>query len=333
VGQVSYVGRVPLDEAWAGFVDDAAIFPPGDAPLNDATAAYTARTVADGRELVGTFVLKDTDLPLVRGFGAPLSVVVTGGAGQLAGPVGLCAKLGLNLAGLEIALRDLDDLAGNVQRVVAALREVETDVPVYFELPHVGNTSSWFAAADEVAAAELRLKFRTGGTDAAAFSAAHALARWIDAALDRESPFKCTAGLHNALRHTDPDTGFEHLGFLNVMVATRMLFDGATVDEAVVVLEQRGVPFSSRLRRSSTWPAPAAGSHRSAPARSPSHSPTSGAWASSVAEVPRGWEVRTAHRACRDAGRVRSHHAFRGSQECRSLSSVGTRRRHAARPV
>jgi hypothetical protein len=229
---------VPLDDAWARLVDDAAIFPPGDAPLHDATAAYGARSAEDGAELVGTFVLKDTDLPLVRGFGGPLSVVVTGGAGQLAGPVGLCAKLGLDLAGLEIALRDLDDLAGNAQRVVAALREVETDVPVFVELPHVGNTSSWLAAADEVAAAELRLKFRTGGLEAAAFPAAHALARWIDAALDRETPFKCTAGLHNAVRHTGDD-GFEHHGFLNVLVVTRLLFDGAGVDDAVAVLEER----------------------------------------------------------------------------------------------
>jgi len=227
-----------LPDAWARIVDDAAVFPPGDKPLHEATATYAARPAEDGAELVGSFVLKDTDLPLVRGFGGPLSVVVTGGAGQLAGPVGLCAKLGLELAGLEIAVRDLDDPAGNVRRVVTALREIETDAPVYVELPHVGNSSSWFAAADEVAAAELRLKFRTGGLETQAFPAAHALARWIDAALDRETPFKCTAGLHNAVRHTGED-GFEHHGFLNVLVATRMLFDGASVDHAVVVLEQR----------------------------------------------------------------------------------------------
>jgi len=229
---------VPLDEAWAGLVDDAAIFPPGDAPLHEATAAYGARTPDEGSELVGSFVLRDTDLPLVRGVAMPLSVVVTGGAGQLAGPVGLTSKLGMNLAGLEIALQDHDDLAANAQRVVAALGDVETEVPVYVELPHVGSTASWFAAADVVAAAELRLKFRTGGLHAEAFPSAHALARWIDAALDRETPFKCTAGLHHAVRHTS-DEGFEHHGFLNVLVATRLLFDGASVDKAVTVLEQR----------------------------------------------------------------------------------------------
>jgi hypothetical protein len=237
-----------LEPAWVGLVDDAAIFPPGDAPLHEATAAYAARTAEDDAGLVGTFVLRDSDLPLVRGFGGPLSVVVTGGAGQLAGPAGLCGRLGLDLAGLEIALRDLDDLPGNARRVSAAVDDARAagtlgeDVPVYVELPHVAGTGGWLAAADEVAASGLRLKFRTGGLDPDAFPAPHALARWIDAALDRETPFKCTAGLHHAVRHTTTegfDRPVDQHGFVNVLAATRLLFDGAGVPAAVEVLEQR----------------------------------------------------------------------------------------------
>ena len=238
---------MPLDSAvpgaWARLIDDAAIFPPGDAPLHEATAAFAARTAEDGAGLVGTFVLRDTDLPLVRGFAAPLSVVCTGGAGQIAGPAGLCTRLGLDLAGMEVALRDLDDLAGNARRVVAAVDAARgegllgDDVPVHVELPYVSGTTSWLAAADEVAAAELRLKFRTGGLDAEAFPSARTLAGWVDAALDRETSFKCTAGLHNAVRHRGAD-GFEHHGFLNVLVATRRAFDGASPEEVVEILEQ-----------------------------------------------------------------------------------------------
>ena len=224
--------------AWAAIVDDAAIFPPGDAPLHEATAAYGARSAEDGAELVGTFVLRDTDLPLVRGFGGPLSVVVTGGAGQLAGPAGLCAKLGLSLAGLEIAVRDLDDPAGAARRIVAAVGDLAVDVPVFVELPPTPAEHGWLAAADVVAQSELRLKFRTGGLDAAAYPTAATLAGWIDAALDRETPFKCTAGLHRAVRHT-ADDGFEHHGFVNVLVATRLLFDGVGTEPAVEALEQR----------------------------------------------------------------------------------------------
>lgn len=241
-----------LEPVWSGLIDDAAIFPPGDAPLPDATAAYAARSPEDGADLVGTFVLRDTDLPDVRGFDAPLSVVVTGGAGQVAGPAGLCGRLGLTLAGLEIALRDLDDLPGNARRVVAAVDAARTegalaeDVPVYVELPHVPSTAGWMAAADEVAAAELRLKFRTGGPSAADHPHAHALARWIDAALDRETPFKCTAGLHHAVRHTSPE-GFEQHGFLNVLAATQLAFDGGSLDDVVATLESRdGAALAAR---------------------------------------------------------------------------------------
>ncbi|WP_435746707.1 hypothetical protein [Nocardioides sp. SYSU DS0663] len=231
---------------WTGLVDDAAIFPPGDAELAPAARAYDERA-GEAAELVGSFVVRDTDLPaLPAGFSGPVSVVVGGGAGQLAGPAALCAKRGLTLAGLEVALRDLDDLAGNARRVVAAVDAARAEgvlaeeVPVLVELPPEQPTYSWLAAADEVAAAELRLKLRTGGTEAHQFPDAPTLAAWIDAALDRETPFKCTAGLHRARRHTGED-GFEHHGFLNVLAATRRAFDGAAADEVVATLEDRAL--------------------------------------------------------------------------------------------
>jgi hypothetical protein len=252
-----------LDPTWLGLVDDAAIFPPGDAPLHEATAAFTSRREEWFAGFVGSFVLRDTDLPLVRGFGGPLSVVVTGGAGQVAGPVGLAKRLGLEIAGIEIALRDPADLPGNARRVVATVDEVRgelgDEVPVHVELPQAEPTAGWLAAADEVAAAELRLKFRTGGTEAHAFPSAPALAAWIDAALDRETPFKCTAGLHGALRHRDKATGFEHHGFLNVLVATRHAFDGASRDDVVGILEQQdmgtmiGLAFDTDLYGGRRW--------------------------------------------------------------------------------
>ena len=54
--------------------------------------------------------------------GAPLrlAIVVTGGAGAIEGALRLAARGGHEVAGVEIALRDLDDLAGNARRVAAA---------------------------------------------------------------------------------------------------------------------------------------------------------------------------------------------------------------------
>jgi hypothetical protein len=241
-----------LPAPWRGLIDDAAIFPPGDAALPDALAAYDARRDEWYADLVGSFVVTDVRVPEVRAAAGsrtlPLSIVVTGGAGAIAGALGLAARADHPVAGLEIALRDPDDPPGAARRVVAACDAARGEgllddaTPVYVEIPHVGSTAGWLAAADVLAENEFRLKFRTGGLEPHLFPAAHALARWIDAALDRETPFKCTAGLHHAVRHTSAEGLGEPVdrhGFLNVLLATRRAFDGATTADVVAILERR----------------------------------------------------------------------------------------------
>lgn len=248
----------PLDPAWSRLVDDAAIFPPGDIPLPEAVSAHSARREKWYADLVGSFVVTDVLVPEVS---TPLriAVVVTGGAGAIEGAVMLADKGGHDVAGVEIALRDLDDLAGNARRVAAAADAAGLDPEqVYVELPHVPDTGGWLRAADEVAGAGLRLKFRTGGPEERTFPHPHALARWIEAALDRETSFKCTAGLHHALRHDNAD-GFTHHGFLNVLVATVRTFDGADTEEVAALLDQReagplrAAAEDNDLRRGRRW--------------------------------------------------------------------------------
>jgi hypothetical protein len=237
------VSPEPLPAAWAGLVDDAAIFPPGDVPLTDAVDAFRNRRGEWYAGLVGSFVVTDTrlaDVPVE----VPVSVVVTGGAGAVAGVAALAGRRGHRLTGIEVAVRDLDDIAGNVRRIVAAVDAARAEglpeeTAIHVELPQVEPTASWLAAADVVAEAEAHLKFRTGGVEAHLFPVAATVAAWIDAALDRETSYKCTAGLHNALRHRDHETGFEHHGFVNVLLATRRAFDGGTVAEVAEVLDDR----------------------------------------------------------------------------------------------
>jgi hypothetical protein len=230
-----------LPAAWAGLVDDAAIFPPGDVPLPDAVGAYRARRGEWYADLVGPLVVTDARLPEVP-TDVPVSVVLTGGAGAVAGVATLARRHGHRLVGLEAAVRDLDDPAGNVRRIVTAVDAARGDgglegTEVYVELPQADPTAAWLAAADVVAEAEAHLKFRTGGVEADLFPGATTVAAWIDAALDRETSYKCTAGLHRALRHRDHETGFEHHGFLNVLLATRVAFDGGSVADVEKVLD------------------------------------------------------------------------------------------------
>jgi hypothetical protein len=230
-----------LPEPFRRLVDDAAVFPPGDAPLPEALTTYVGRRDEWYADLVASFVVTDVAIPEVTE-AVPVSVVVTGGAGAIAGALKLAVKRDLTVAGLEIALRDPDDLPGNARRVTAAVDAVrgegalDEDTPVYVELPQTEASAGWLTAADVVAEGEHRLKFRTGGLEAELFPTPETLAGWIDAALDRETPFKCTAGLHHAIAHRDHETGFPHHGFLNVLLATRQAFDGATTAEVATLL-------------------------------------------------------------------------------------------------
>lgn len=221
--------------AWRGLVDDAAVFPPGNADLADALQAFDARREAWWSGLVGSFVVTDTDLGSVPA-GVPVSVVLTTGAGAVEGVASLAARKGLTLAGLEVAVRDAADPVGNVRRIDAAARAAGVEAPVFVEVPGP-PTAAWLAAADEVAACDHRLKLRLGNVDHDLIPDSGTVAAWIDAALDREVRFKATAGLHRAVRH-DPEGGGAH-GFLNVLAATAALWDGCSAADAVEVLEQR----------------------------------------------------------------------------------------------
>jgi hypothetical protein len=239
---------------YAGLVDDAAVFPPREAPLDEAVRDHREARGAPYAALLGPFVIDDRRLPglldlLERSTESPpleTTVVVSGGAGAVEPAVRRVAgRPAVRLRGVEVALRDLDDLAGNARRVVAAVRAAEDlDASAYVELPltHVPDPTAsrdWLTALDEVAAAGLRLKLRLGGLDAAAFPGASTLAAVVDAALDRELPFKCTAGLHHAVRHRAADTGFEHHGFLNLLLATAAAWDGTAREQVVAQLEER----------------------------------------------------------------------------------------------
>jgi hypothetical protein len=234
-------------------VDDASMFPPGNLPLAEAVAAHQAYLQSPSADLVGPFVCTDDNLMKVaeaaRSAAGALrvSVVISGGAGGIEPAVrwGDRSK-DVEVTAVEVRLRDEDDLSRNALRVVRACDDCLDEETAYVE---IGLDGAWERALDVVADAGYAAKLRTGGLDAHLFPSSAQVASFITACLDREVPFKCTAGLHNAVRHTAEDSGFEHQGFLNVLLATRASLDGASQDELVQLLDSRaGEQLAARAR-------------------------------------------------------------------------------------
>ncbi|MDP9394168.1 MAG: hypothetical protein M3Q27_07885 [Actinomycetota bacterium] len=233
----------PLHPLLDGLVDDAAIFPPGNAAMVDAVTGYLRhRTYAYGA-LVGRFLCSASRLGELRQVldtrpapevAIPLGLVVDTGADGIEAAVARAgADPRLTLAAVEVAATaGSGDLVSAVRHAVDHLPEVEA----YVELP---REEGWLAGLAVLADTPYGAKLRTGGTSAGAFPTEDEVAAFIVACVAAETPFKLTAGLHHAVRQRDTATGFEHHGFVNVLVATHAATQGARVDEVAGMLAEQ----------------------------------------------------------------------------------------------
>jgi hypothetical protein len=245
---------------FAGLVDDASLLPPSFTSLADAYAKYAEHRAAWYAGLLGPLLVPASAI----GAAVPahdLPVALLGDVAMSAVPIAV-EKLragGAVVFHLEaaVARRGEDPQPG-----LAALRTLagsDKDLQVYAEIP-----LSWglLAALDGVAEARddgLRIapKFRVGGLAAELFPTPVELAAVICACRDRELPFRLAAGLRHAIRHTDPETGFTHHGFLNVLAGSVLASEGgevAEVAEALAATHPLPLVEPARSRRDGSRP-------------------------------------------------------------------------------
>ncbi|GAB2675072.1 hypothetical protein [Thalassiella azotivora] len=258
----------PAHPLWHGLVDDAAVFPPGLAPITDAVPAHRRHRAAWYSPVVGPLLVPvaglDGFLAALAGDEAPgtLDVALVADAtaddpvGGLLAAVDRLHGSGAVVHAVEVPLpgtegqaaaattlaRRLDDhLPGSVLAWVEVLREPATgDGPGGAGERDGRTVTGALTALDALAAApgRVRAKFRTGGVRADLFPTAGELAAVLHHARGLELPLKLTAGLHHAIRHTDPRTGFAHHGFLNVLLATAAAVHDGDVDAVAFLLQQ-----------------------------------------------------------------------------------------------
>ncbi len=247
------MSRTRQNALFTALFDDASLFPPAELPVPKAVAGHLRHQGSWYADMCGPLICPDTGLGRLRAAltaanvaGIDLSLVVTRGAGAMAEAAdAVAADPRLRLRAVEApARRDADAAADPAASLAEAVRDVlgafDRAVPAgavgYVEIPVAAVTDDLLSLIAEHAR---RPKLRTGGVTAAAFPAEDSLAAAVLAIADWRLPFKCTAGLHHAIRCTAADSGLEQHGFLNVLLAVAAAAAGAGQAEVAAILATR----------------------------------------------------------------------------------------------
>ncbi len=226
----------------AGLVDDAALFPPGNATMTDALRDHEGLRDEPWSDAVGSFVCPAARVDeLLSSLGPQQAVLVSlvldpTAPGMYDAVRRADAAPRVAVVGIEAPL---EKLGADGARVLGAdlvgFREGGGPHVGFLEVPRSApddaldlvRSSGWHAA-----------KYRTGGLTAPAHPGDAELARFLVGCAERALPFKLTAGLHHAVRTTTPD-GFEQHGVLNVLAAVSATVDGCSRDEVADLLAER----------------------------------------------------------------------------------------------
>lgn len=228
-----------IPDLFCGLCDDAALFPPGNAALGDAVQAHVAFADAPYADMVGPFVVSANSLHSLaehtRACREMVQIAVTASVPAIQRTLAdVDGMTGVRLTALDIALGQ--EMAAG--QVVPTIRNALAgrEVTVYVEVPRDSRRN---AVVRELAAGGLRAKLRTGGIKADLYPDERELAGSLVALATAGVPFKATAGLHHAMRNTDPQTRFEQHGFLNLLVAAQAASERAPVDTVAHILAER----------------------------------------------------------------------------------------------
>ncbi|TDC75432.1 hypothetical protein [Actinomadura sp. 7K507] len=201
----------------ARLIDDAALFPPESAPMDEALSAHRAATGASRHArrdpLVGRFLCPASRFAELRTHLVPedlldLGVIADTGLEELPKTLdAVRAEPRVRPSSVEIALpRDADQ----ARAAAVTIARLPPGVPARIE---VRRSPGWLHVLDRLAAARDSAA-RVAGTLADEAPSAAALAAFISACAERGLPFTCAGGLDQGVR------GAAHQGPMTVLLAT-----------------------------------------------------------------------------------------------------------------
>lgn len=229
------VAERPAEVAlFASLIEDAAVFPPGNAPLPEAVRLHRIHRTSGYAACVGPLLVPASDARDLTALldGLPLRVGVIGRPGTPAAEVSAAVGLlqgtpGVDVAGVELGWTPdwrSADLGG---------------LPLSLEVPRGDAQQQAVAdiAADASDTTSVQAKFRTGATPTWDWPDEVELAAFIRTAIDHDLGFKLTGGLHHAVRSSHD--GDDQHGLLNVIAAVRWALNGEEVNQLSGLLAER----------------------------------------------------------------------------------------------
>ncbi|HEX9977230.1 MAG TPA: hypothetical protein VGB41_01260 [Acidimicrobiia bacterium] len=243
------VTRDARTAALSRLIDYAGLFPPARLAMESAVAGYRAGRGGGNAWMIDRFICPASRL-------THLAAVLVATMDEWEDPwrVTVTADGGPDAVGSDaLAVRAFDSQMNGsalIEVVETALPASDAgdwmiraaDVlerPVFFEIPwRDGATAALDSVVStrETVGATLGAKLRCGGRVAEAFPPPGVVATVIAGCRDRELRLKATAGLHHPFRHFDPETGFSHHGFVNLLAASTAATGGADLVELTEIV-------------------------------------------------------------------------------------------------
>ncbi len=229
-----------------GLVDDAGLFPPAALPMRQALARHRADRIVGhpmhtGRLLCPVGALGDLGAHLGADERVEVGLVVADEweavGGGAADPRVRVSHYEIRASGSDIGkaaryLRAAAAHAARGRRLFGRLPESAAALPppIYVEFDRGRRGLGNIAAIAGVPGLGARLS--CGGVEEADFPSPDEVAAFIVACFDHGVPFRIGSGPHHAVRHTDPLSGFVHLGYLNLLAAAAVAARGGGPNKA-----------------------------------------------------------------------------------------------------
>lgn len=243
-----------VDALLSGLVDYAGLFPPASEDMREALENYASYRDGNDRAALGRFIVPLSRLKELENVGRELMP-----RGSGAEPWRLSVLVGedVHAAGAEMlrfncnhhggskdghAVIDVAELKASTADDIERQRsELPASVTPYFEIPIRGDVSPLVKA---IAREGARAKMRTGGVTPESIPPARDIIDFIAACRSEAVPFKATAGLHHPIRGAyrltyQPDSAVGTMyGFLNVFIASALIYAGEGEGTAIAALEE-----------------------------------------------------------------------------------------------